>query len=100
MSKQTSWSGNRTAFPTTLRKQILYRDQRCQHCGYAEATIADHIIPYTECIRQGINPHTLDNGQGLCKPCHDTKTQYEIRAGKTRMKPKRTYTHPSDIPAT
>ena len=36
----------------------------------AAATHADHILP----LRLGGAPYELENGQGLCAPCHAVKT--------------------------
>ncbi|MDR2930651.1 MAG: HNH endonuclease [Propionibacteriaceae bacterium] len=93
----TSWSGHRAAFPPKLRSQILKRDKTCRICRTAKATEADHITNHADCLRQGINPDTLANGQGLCHDCHADKTRQEIAAGQARLKPRRVYRHPSDV---
>lgn len=93
----TSWSGNRNSFPTPMRQAILARDPICRACGQRPATEADHIINHAECTRRGINPDTLDNGQGLCRGCHWTKTKREQRQGKARLAtPRRVARHPSE----
>lgn len=51
------------------RLLILHRDPICKACGNAPATEADHIQP----LRDG-GDWSLENGQGLCKPCHTRKT--------------------------
>ncbi|WP_169923725.1 HNH endonuclease signature motif containing protein [Propionicimonas paludicola] len=93
--RTTSWSGRRNSYPKPIRAKILRRDPTCQCPGCPNctpngctqpSTIADHRIPHAECLRQGINPDTLDNGQGLCSPCHDHKTRGEQQAGRERLK--------------
>jgi 5-methylcytosine-specific restriction protein A len=52
---------------------ILKEHPICNHPGcHAVATEADHIVP----LDQG-GGWELENGQGLCKPCHSRKTRYE-----------------------
>lgn len=97
MTRETSWSGERRAFPAAMRRAILDRDPTCRACGTSASTEADHIISHAECLRRGIEPDTLDNGQGLCRSCHWAKTKREQRQGKARLKvPKRVPRHPSD----
>lgn len=97
MSAASSWSGQRRAFPEAMRRAILARDPICRDCRQQPATEADHITSHAECLRRGINPDTLDNGQGLCHDCHAAKTRREQRHGKARLTaPKRTPKHPSD----
>jgi 5-methylcytosine-specific restriction endonuclease McrA len=67
------------AFPPAVRRAILKRDKWCAHCGERRATQADHIKPVAE---GGGN--TIENGQGLCDPCHDAKTAAEARRGYRR----------------
>jgi len=62
-----------------VRRAILERDTWCAHCGERQSTQADHIKPVAE---GGGN--TIDNGQGLCDPCHDIKTAAEARRGYKR----------------
>ncbi|WP_408629878.1 HNH endonuclease [Amycolatopsis aidingensis] len=69
----------RRAFPTAARARILQRDPTCQTCGLRPSVIADHITPVAE---GGSDDES--NGQGLCRPCHDTKTQAERQRGHTR----------------
>lgn len=77
----TSWSGTRESFPRPLRRAILHRDPICRHCHTRQSTIADHIIP----VAEG-GTDTITNGQGLCDPCHHTKTQAEARRGQARRR--------------
>ena len=58
----------------TFRRQVLDREPHCRACG-APATEADHIVP----VSQGGNNNPVTNGQGLCSPCHHTKTRAEAR---------------------
>ena len=51
------------------RAAILARDPVCRACGQAPSREADHITP----LSQG-GGWSLENGQGLCKPCHSRKT--------------------------
>ena len=102
----SSWSGQRRAFPAPMRRRILQRDptcrcpgcDRCTPTGCTRAsTIADHIVNHAECVRRGVEPDTLANGQGLCAACHDVKTAAERAAGidrKRGLRPKPR--HPSD----
>lgn len=75
----TSWTPGRPRFTHTQRRQILTRDPICVHCHQREATVADHIIPIAE-----HGPNTTDNGQGLCRGCHNTKTAAERNRGLAR----------------
>lgn len=58
------------------RRMILHRDPLCVQCDregrVRPARIADHILPVEEGGRW-----TLENGQGLCTPCHNRKTAAE-----------------------
>ena len=60
------------AFHRRWRAAILRRDPVCKSCGRAPSTVADHIRP----LSWG-GDWSEDNGQGLCKPCHDRKTMTE-----------------------
>ena len=51
-----------------LRAAVLARDPICKLCGRAPSTEADHKIPKA----QG-GQDTMENLQGLCKPCHSRK---------------------------
>lgn len=65
-----------------FRRMVLDRDPVCVCNGWCgnhygpctnPATEADHIIP----IGLGGAHHAGENGQGLCTPCHDTKSQHD-----------------------
>ncbi len=60
-----------------LRLIVLARDPLCRDCGDAAAVDADHIIP----IDHGGDAWELSNLQGLCRGCHNRKTQRENRRG-------------------
>lgn len=59
-----------------IRAQVLRRDPTCVHCHNAPATDADHI--------GDPNHHGLSNLQGLCHPCHQTKTNADREAARPR----------------
>lgn len=60
------------------RERVLARDPLCQGwphqsgCG-TRTTVADHIVP----IRQGGKRLSMNNGRGMCEPCHNRKRQSE-----------------------
>lgn len=64
------------------RRAVLDRDHwRCRIRGpkcLGKATQADHIIN----VARGGAELDLNNGQAVCKPCHDAKTLLEARAGR------------------
>lgn len=74
----------RETFPPAIKTAILKRERICRACGIRKATIADHRTP----VAEG-GEHTLDNGQGLCDPCHETKTIAETRRGYQRWNSER-----------
>lgn len=91
----SSWSGQRRSFPTKIRDAILNRDRICVTCGQQPSVIADHKRAHAECRALGIEPDTMDNGQGLCQPCSDEKTEREKREGRARVRyVKRAEPHP------
>lgn len=53
------------------RKMVLNRQPQCVACG-APATVADHVVP----LSQG-GGWEIENGQGMCVPCHNSKTARE-----------------------
>lgn len=85
----TSWGGTRRSFPPALRKRIMDRDHwQCQIQGptcTGHATQADHITPWA---RGGTD--TIANGQAVCEPCHNLKTEHERAQGRARHSRKRT----------
>lgn len=101
-----SWSGERRGFPRAVRAAILKRDRvcRCSGCvcctpaGCGERSVeADHRTPFVVCRRAGVDPDTIDNGQGLCVACHAEKTRGEQREGRERMRGRRTpRLHPAE----
>lgn len=70
-----------------FRDAVLRRDRNvCQVRGprcTRVATQADHIVPWSE---GGSNDPS--NGQAVCQPCHDQKTQEEAQRGRSRWKRK------------
>lgn len=94
----TSWSGQRRSFPTAMRNAILARDPVCVACHEAPSVVADHRRAYVVCLRAGIDPDSMENGQGMCGPCHDAKTRAEQRAGLARVAKRRPpERHPGDL---
>lgn len=53
-------------------RMILSRHPICCSCQEAPSAHADHITP----LKQG-GDYSLENGQGLCHPCHNRKTSKE-----------------------
>ena len=100
----TSWSGQRRSFPPAMRTAILKRDRTCRCTGCEacnpagcdqRATEADHITNHAECLRQGVEPDTMANAQGMCSSCHAVKSWRERNQGRMRLIPKRVQQHPS-----
>lgn len=64
------------------RAAVLRRNPLCVEClkvgRTTRATVADHIVP----IRDGGSKRDLENGQGLCHPCHNRKTVSERCAAR------------------
>lgn len=64
-----------------LRQVVIQRDWVCKHCGAERVVIADHIVRARKYIDQHGGDQDaffdLSNIEGLCKPCHDTKTARE-----------------------
>lgn len=98
-----AWTNQATPHHTTQHKrwrtQVLKRDaHQCQACGHQgyrgdRYMEADHIHN----IQCGGDPYDPDNGQTLCKPCHQKKTQAESHAGRLRRSGRRgTMRHPSN----
>ena len=58
-----------------MRKIILARDPICKSCEAAPSTEVDHIIPRSPDLHAA--DVTEEELQGLCKPCHSSKTQAE-----------------------
>jgi hypothetical protein len=68
-----------------MRRAILARDPMCRAVGCTRpSTEADHIVTVAECMRAGVDPNTMANGQGLCAPHHEEKTRAEIKAAQQR----------------
>jgi len=69
----------------SIRRTVLGRNPMCARCGLTMSEICDHIVPAAIAIMQaqesGKYPlnkcagfYLLSNLQGLCRPCHGTKT--------------------------
>ncbi len=60
-----------------VRAIALSREPLCRDCAKRGLTVAsecvDHIVP----MARGGEQYDLDNLQGLCVPCHSTKTATE-----------------------
>lgn len=85
-----TWQGHPRTSTTSHRKwsrAILRRDPicRCQGCKHHDGPCtqpseeADHIIPWAEG-----GPLDMNNGQGICCPCHSQKTACEALTARTR----------------
>jgi 5-methylcytosine-specific restriction protein A len=73
------WEGStrRSRLPRDWPKRrihILQRDPICNVCCNALSVEVDHIEPGDD--------HRFENLQGICKDCHDRKTQDEAAAGR------------------
>ena len=64
-----------------MKDDVLERAEgKCEYCGKEEMTFEKengenyfeihHIKHYTDCKKEGIYPHTLDNLVALCPKCH------------------------------
>lgn len=80
-----AWNGGRRReFPRWMKAAILRRDPVCKICHERPSVIADHRQP----VAEG-GPDLMINGQGLCVPCHDRKTEAEKARGRARASGKR-----------
>ena len=87
-----SWSGERTAFPSSTRKRIMARDPICVLCKVNPSTVADHFPSYMELVLAGVSdPHDERFGRGLCDECHEPLTKQQQRDGIERMKQRATH---------
>lgn len=68
-----------------VRKNVLARDRICVRCRQWAAEEADHAIPARKYVRlHGGDMNRFydeSNLQGLCKPCHSSKTATEDGGG-------------------
>jgi 5-methylcytosine-specific restriction protein A len=60
------------------RAFVLARDPVCKSCGRAASVVCDHTIRASLWLASGHDFYDLDNLQGLCKRCHDSKTAKEV----------------------
>lgn len=88
LDTKPAWSTTRTSAHARgygskwreLRQYILNRDPICT-CGRAPSKYADHIRP--KHLGGTDDPSNL---QGLCRACHDGKTQGEAKAAQARAR--------------
>ena len=64
-----------------FRAAIIRPGVRCVDCGQP-ATVADHVIP----IAEGGSNDPITNGQPMCEPCHNIKTQAEAQRAQARRR--------------
>lgn len=58
-----------------LKAYVVCRDGgRCGQCGTSDNLVVDHVVS-----KRNGGTHHPDNLQALCKPCNDTKSNYEDR---------------------
>src|SRR5262245_45297123 len=57
----------------TTRRKVFARDPICKVCDRRTSEEIDHIKP----LSLGGDPYDLEGLQGICKPCHWTKTARE-----------------------
>lgn len=71
------WLAERPPGYNQLRSLIFkLQMQRCARCGSRTKLELDHIHP----VAQG-GSWAIENLQGLCRPCHDEKSQEDRRSG-------------------
>jgi 5-methylcytosine-specific restriction enzyme A len=59
-----------------LRSQVLREYPVCNECKRAPSVVADHITP----VRLGGDFWDINNLQGLCERCHNSKSAKEAKA--------------------
>jgi 5-methylcytosine-specific restriction protein A len=88
-----AWEGSTSkGFPPATRRRILQRDPMCtctgcRACGNGctrASTDADHIVE----VSDG-GSHDEANGQGLCHPCHTSKTTAHAARARRKASPNR-----------
>jgi 5-methylcytosine-specific restriction endonuclease McrA len=57
------------------REAVLARDPICKVCDQRLSVEVDHIVPLSD----GGAPWSLEGLQGICRPCHESKTGRENR---------------------
>jgi 5-methylcytosine-specific restriction endonuclease McrA len=66
---------------SALRAQHLAVEPNCRKCALrgveTSARIVDHVVPVRVAPERRLDPTNL---QSLCWPCHNAKTQREVRA--------------------
>lgn len=76
-----SYTGQRRDIPRPLRRAILARP--CWQCG-APAVRVEHIKPWIECTREGLDPDDPANLAPTCAPCAEAKDREDARRGRAR----------------
>jgi 5-methylcytosine-specific restriction protein A len=71
-----------------LRRQVREEEPFCRRClaagRYSKTDEVDHIVPLSDPRWRGAPKGAADrraNLQGLCKPCHEAKSQAERTVG-------------------
>lgn len=76
----------RTAQWFRTRAAVLARDPVCKECKRAASTVVDHIVRAVIWVAEHANGPAsffdLDNLQGLCVSCHNSKTAKEVHANQ------------------
>ena len=79
-------SRRKAGFPDRYKRAILARDRNaCANCGNASwegepiPIEIDHVDPH--------GPHSVENGQALCRNCHGIKSRREARARSAAGEP-------------
>ena len=62
-----------------LRAVVLKEEPICRICGLNSSVTADHIIPVSKGGRT-----VRENLRGVCKPCHDNRSQRQAADGKRK----------------
>lgn len=84
----TSWSGDRTTLPGSVRRAVHKRDRCCVDCGATAGLEVDHQVNVAEARLLGWSDeqiHSLDNLALRCEPCHARKTRGEQARGMRRF---------------
>lgn len=66
-----------TARWQATRRLIFERDSLCLSCKRMASVVVDDVIPAVKYVANGGDFFDMDNLQGMCKPCHDSKTATE-----------------------
>jgi 5-methylcytosine-specific restriction endonuclease McrA len=66
-----------------LAKRTLREEPICRRCTLRRSEVADHVIPIGSPFWG--EPFERANTQGLCRPCHTTKTKEDERAASAQI---------------